>query len=216
MGAVFAIFAGFYFWAPKIIGKSYNELLGKIHFWTLFVGVLQMVETWIFVSLIKSKSINIEDLTNQNLLNSINTDKLDLEKELENMPVYKTPKPKKGKKGKKKIISEKLNNIPAELKFIDIKKSRVDILLNIKNKAGVYMFFNLINGNSYIGSSFNLERRFREHLSNCSKGKLPLYKSFRKYGINNFVFLVLQTSEPSVNVCIGLEQHFLDLYKWHF
>ena len=39
MGAVFAIFAGFYYWAPKIIGKSYNELLGKIHFWTLFVGV---------------------------------------------------------------------------------------------------------------------------------------------------------------------------------
>ena len=39
MGAVFALFAGFYFWAPKIIGKTYNELLGKIHFWTLFVGV---------------------------------------------------------------------------------------------------------------------------------------------------------------------------------
>jgi len=39
MGAVFTIFAGFYYWAPKIIGKSYNELLGKIHFWTLFVGV---------------------------------------------------------------------------------------------------------------------------------------------------------------------------------
>nr|YP_010759111.1 cytochrome c oxidase subunit 1 [Hericium alpestre]WEX32025.1 cytochrome c oxidase subunit 1 [Hericium alpestre] len=39
MGAVFAIFAGFYFWAPKIIGKSYNELLGKIHFYTLFIGV---------------------------------------------------------------------------------------------------------------------------------------------------------------------------------
>lgn len=39
MGAVFAIFAGFYYWAPKITGKSYNELLGKIHFWTLFIGV---------------------------------------------------------------------------------------------------------------------------------------------------------------------------------
>jgi cytochrome c oxidase subunit 1 len=39
MGAVFALFAGFYFWAPKIIGLTYNELLGKIHFWTLFVGV---------------------------------------------------------------------------------------------------------------------------------------------------------------------------------
>ena len=39
MGAVFALFAGFYFWAPKIIGRTYNELLGKIQFWTLFVGV---------------------------------------------------------------------------------------------------------------------------------------------------------------------------------
>ena len=39
MGAVFALFAGFYYWAPKIIGLSYNEKLGKIQFWTLFVGV---------------------------------------------------------------------------------------------------------------------------------------------------------------------------------
>lgn len=39
MGAVFALFAGFYYWTPKIIGKTYSELLGKIHFWTLFVGV---------------------------------------------------------------------------------------------------------------------------------------------------------------------------------
>ena len=39
MGAVFALFAGFYFWGPKIIGKSYNDFLGKVHFWILFVGV---------------------------------------------------------------------------------------------------------------------------------------------------------------------------------
>ena len=39
MGAVFALFAGFYFWAPKLIGRSYNETLGKIQFYTLFVGV---------------------------------------------------------------------------------------------------------------------------------------------------------------------------------
>ena len=39
MGAVFALFAGFYYWSPKIIGKVYNDFLGKIHFWTLFVGV---------------------------------------------------------------------------------------------------------------------------------------------------------------------------------
>jgi len=39
MGAVFALFAGFYYWTPKIVGKVYNDLHGKIHFWTLFVGV---------------------------------------------------------------------------------------------------------------------------------------------------------------------------------
>lgn len=39
MGAVFGLFAGFYFWAPKIIGRTYDEFLGKIHFWTLFIGV---------------------------------------------------------------------------------------------------------------------------------------------------------------------------------
>jgi len=39
MGAVFALFAGFYFWIGKITGFAYNETLGKIHFWTMFVGV---------------------------------------------------------------------------------------------------------------------------------------------------------------------------------
>ena len=39
MGAVFALFAGFYYWTPKIVGRNINDLLGKIHFWTLFIGV---------------------------------------------------------------------------------------------------------------------------------------------------------------------------------
>ena len=39
MGAVFALFAAFYYWTPKILGKTFNESLGRIHFWTLFVGV---------------------------------------------------------------------------------------------------------------------------------------------------------------------------------
>jgi hypothetical protein len=43
MGAVFALFAGFYYWIPKIIGKTYNELLGKIHFFSLFCGVMLII-----------------------------------------------------------------------------------------------------------------------------------------------------------------------------
>ncbi|GAB7029274.1 cytochrome c oxidase subunit I [Streptomyces sp. NPDC021749] len=35
---VFAMFGGFYFWWPKWTGRMLDERLGKIHFWTLFVG----------------------------------------------------------------------------------------------------------------------------------------------------------------------------------
>ncbi|AVH40871.1 cytochrome c oxidase subunit I [Agrobacterium tumefaciens] len=39
LGAVFAIFAGWYYWFPKITGYMYSEFLGKLHFWVMFVGV---------------------------------------------------------------------------------------------------------------------------------------------------------------------------------
>jgi heme/copper-type cytochrome/quinol oxidase subunit 1 len=39
MGAVFAIFAGFYYWLEKMFGVRYNETLGQIHFWSFFLGV---------------------------------------------------------------------------------------------------------------------------------------------------------------------------------
>ena len=39
MGAVFGIFAGFYYWVEKVLSLKYNELLAKIHFWTFFISV---------------------------------------------------------------------------------------------------------------------------------------------------------------------------------
>ena len=39
LGAVFALFAGFYYWFPKMSGRMYNEFLGQLHFWVFFVGV---------------------------------------------------------------------------------------------------------------------------------------------------------------------------------
>ena len=39
LGAVFSLFAGFYYWFPKMSGKMYNEFLGQVHFWVFFVGV---------------------------------------------------------------------------------------------------------------------------------------------------------------------------------
>jgi cytochrome c oxidase subunit 1 len=39
LGAVFGIFAGFYYWVAKMTGHQYGERLGRIHFWMTFIGV---------------------------------------------------------------------------------------------------------------------------------------------------------------------------------
>ena len=39
LGAVFSIFAGFYYWFPKMTGYMYDERLAKLHFWLLFIGI---------------------------------------------------------------------------------------------------------------------------------------------------------------------------------
>jgi cytochrome c oxidase subunit 1 len=39
LGAVFGLFAGFYYWFPKMTGYEYSETLGKLHFWITFIGV---------------------------------------------------------------------------------------------------------------------------------------------------------------------------------
>jgi cytochrome c oxidase subunit I len=48
---VFAMFAGFYFWWPKLTGKMLDERLGKIHFWLLFIGfhTTFLVQHWLGV-----------------------------------------------------------------------------------------------------------------------------------------------------------------------
>ena len=38
IGAVFAIFGGWYYWFPKMFGYMYSETLGKLHFWLMFIG----------------------------------------------------------------------------------------------------------------------------------------------------------------------------------
>lgn len=99
MGAVFALFAGFYFWAPKIVGKTYNELLGQIHFWTLFVGVIRILMNVSPSDIVEreKEDIDLNDIDNDTLDNIIN-----------NSSTPKLPDPDKNKK---KQILNKLNNI---------------------------------------------------------------------------------------------------------
>ena len=39
MGAVFSLFAGFYYWFPKMSGRMHSEFLSHLHFWVFFAGV---------------------------------------------------------------------------------------------------------------------------------------------------------------------------------
>ena len=157
------------------------------------------------------------------ILDVINNEKLDedsndisnrtLDSLMNKIPIV--PRPEKNFIKNKKIsdTARPTNNIPSENKYINIKESQKDILAQTKDKAGVYMFFNLVNGNSYIGSSVNLARRFRVHISCVGTVKLPLYRSISKYGPNNFVYLILQYCEKEQEVCLALEQYYLDLWK---
>jgi cytochrome c oxidase subunit 1 len=47
--AIFGFFAGFYFWFPKMTGRMMNDRLGKVHFWTLFIGfhTTFLVQHWL-------------------------------------------------------------------------------------------------------------------------------------------------------------------------
>lgn len=67
--------------------------------------------------------------------------------------------------------------------------------------VGIYKITNRINGKVYIGKSVHIKRRWAEHKSRStiSKNKsYPLYLAFIKYGINNFVFEIVEECEASM------------------
>lgn len=60
---------------------------------------------------------------------------------------------------------------------------------------GIYKITNNINGRMYIGQSNCIERRFAQHKSPYEQQRFaekPLYKAFKKYGIENFSFEVIE------------------------
>jgi cytochrome c oxidase subunit 1 len=73
---VFATFAGFYFWWPKMTGRMLDERLGKLHFWLLFVGfhTTFMVQHWLGVEGMPRRYVDYlpgEGFTTLNTISSI-------------------------------------------------------------------------------------------------------------------------------------------------
>ena len=76
---------------------------------------------------------------------------------------------------------------------------------------GIYKITNIVNGDSYIGSSNNVKRRWREHKCTSRWNEHPnsqLYHDFQKYGIDKFVFEVIaEVEEDSLK---EMEQRFIE------
>lgn len=70
---------------------------------------------------------------------------------------------------------------------------------------GIYKIENLINGKIYIGQSTNISQRWKAHRNrpfneNSESYDCPLYRAIRKYGIENFSFVVLEeTTKEELN-----------------
>lgn len=59
--------------------------------------------------------------------------------------------------------------------------------------CGIYKITNVLNGKSYIGQSINIPLRWSRHKNfPLEKSNYPLYKAFKKYGIENFAFDILE------------------------
>lgn len=85
--------------------------------------------------------------------------------------------------------------------YKSLKNDRVKLLKDEKDKSGVYLLVNNINGNIYIGSSINLANRMRSYLNNnflLSKqnNKMPIVKALLKYDQSNFSLLILEYADP--------------------
>lgn len=80
---------------------------------------------------------------------------------------------------------------------------------------GIYKITNKINGKSYIGQSVDIERRWRNHKQyykqkECVNYKYALYSAFRKYGIENFDFQIIEECDKdSLN---DREIYWIDYY----
>lgn len=85
------------------------------------------------------------------------------------------------------------------------------------NKLGIYRWVNNISGKSYIGSSINLSKRFRQYfnynfITIPSKKNSIIYSSLLKYGYSNFSLEILEFCN-SDNIIIEREQFYINSLK---
>ena len=197
MGAVFALFAGFYFWTPKIIGLTYNEFLGKVHFWTLFAGVNLTFFPQHFLGL--AGMFEMTSITKNILF------------EYGDVFLYSTciyfsylgP-----------FVKPIFLNEPVRVYYPNLNKNLIG--KDNKNRVVIYQWINLINGKIYIGSASTGSTRLLSYFNNNTISRnLPIYNSLRKYGHNKFCLAILEDlgsiQQTSKEFTLEREQYYLNI-----
>lgn len=230
MGAVFALFAGFYYWSPKIVGKTVNDFLGKIHFWTLFIGVNLTFFPQHFLGLagiIKIKYFNkvwlIFKFTLVFLL-CLRSVFFLLSNSLDFTEIIYSVSPLSISLKYRKNTNLNFPNGPH--KKPQWLKTPVRIyenpnyyrnLIGSENKKHsiIYQWFNLITGKMYVGSAWNGSSRILSYWTpSILRRNYPIYNNISYYGIHNFALAILEdlgsSGEVTKEYILSREQKYLD------
>lgn len=229
MGAVFALFAGFYYWTPKIVGKTYNEFLGKVHFWTMFIGVnitffpqhflglagkiyFQFFNKAYFKYLVFNLIMLFFICNNQDikiLTNSIilicNVIPVSISlKQTKHINFPNGPH-----------IKPYWLNSP--IRIYNNPNYHRNLISSDNNKRSIiYQWINLITGKIYVGSASNGSTRLLSYwIPSILRRNLPIYNNILYYGIHNFNLAILEDLGTSGSVkkefILSREQHYLDM-----
>ena len=84
----------------------------------------------------------------------------------------------------------------------------------------VYKITNKINNKIYIGSSTRVNKRWRDHINaafneNDSQYDYPLYRAFRKYGVENFSFEILKDDFLTIEEMQAYEHYEIIHYYYY-
>ena len=115
---------------------------------------------------------------------------------------------------KDSVVVSNVNVVPSiSYKNADVYKDMA--IKHNRGKSGVYRWINKETGESYVGSSINLSKRFNQyfnysHISD-PKRNMRIYRALLKYGYSKFELQILEYCD-TCNV-IGKEQYYLDLLK---
>ena len=198
MGAVFAIFGGFYFWAPKIVGKTYSEFLGKVHFWTLFVGVNLTFFPQHFLGLAGIHFILSSYLDSHNpfLLDTLI---------ISSLIIIKPNGPH---------ILPIFFNDPVRIYKPNLNRNLIGI--ENRKRTVIYQWINLINGNIYIGSAWNGSQRLLSYWTpSVLNRKYHVSNSISYYTHSNFILGILEdlgkTGSVTKEFMLSTEQLYLNI-----